>query len=211
MVDLIRTAFEYFGTKTGVLGELRQYRQLWMALLVVWGIAFCFFGVKSYRMVFSLVTFMAITLLICLLMRNVPNWGAVVTTFAIVGFVLAFMAFGWIYVGACVVAGLIAGMTAAMFGAGIAASVIIGALALTITWFFPLPGTIVATVWFGAVVLNESGVVSWLGTSASLAILCVCGLFFQGFLSGRTAEFERKYPEFIRKKVEEKKRRKRIA
>lgn len=211
MIDLVRITFEYFGTKTGILGELRQYRQLWMALLIVWGIAFCFFGVKSYRMVFSLVTFMMVTLLTCLLMRNVANWGAIVTTFAIIGFVLAFMAFEWIYAGACVVAGFIAGLTAVMFGAGIIVAAIIGVLVLIITCFFPLPGTIVSTAWFGAVVLNESGVVSWLGTSVSLAVLCVCGLLIQSFLSRRAEEFERKYPEFIRKRIEERKRRKGIV
>lgn len=211
MTELIKIIFEYFGTKTGVLGEVRQYEGLWMILLILCGIAFCFYGLKSYHIVFSLVTFMTVTLIICKLMGNIANWGEIVTAFSIIGFLMAFMAYGWTYVGACIMTGLIAGMTAVMFGADFMPAVIVGLLSLAVAYFFPLPAVIVSTVWFGSVILNESGVVSWLGSTASLILLCICGLMVQVLLGRKIEGFERKWPGFVTKLIEKRKRGKECA
>lgn len=211
MTELIKEMFEYFGTKTGILGDVRQYRELWMALLIVWGTAFCFLGVKSYRIVFSVMTFMAAALAICRLMGNIANWGEIVTAFSIIGFLMAFMAYGWTYVGACIMSGLIAGMTAVMFGADIRFALIAGILFLAAAYFFPFPAIIISTVWFGSAVLNESGVVPWLGSPVSFMLLCGLGLVFQCFLGRRTGGFERKYPKLVTRMIEKRKRGKRVA
>lgn len=108
MISLISNLFRYFAVETGILGEFQQYQKYGTVIIVSLAVMCCFLGIKTYRVIFSVLMFAGIALLCCFGMEDIAQWGTIVTTFAILGCALGFFAYQWKYLGTVVISGLMA-------------------------------------------------------------------------------------------------------
>ncbi len=107
MEQLVKALFMDFAFETGILGSIKEFANYGSIFLVVLTWLSLFFGIKIYRTVFSILSFIATTLAVCLIMENYATWGAIVTTFSVIGVVTAFIGYKMKIIGASILSSLI--------------------------------------------------------------------------------------------------------
>lgn len=183
LVGLLSEWFALFAAETGILGEVRQYQDLGKLLLGMLAVLLCFLGIRSYHLAVAVWMYMAVILVSSFLFRDRMNWGAVVTFFAVTGFILAFLAYQWNYTGAVLTTGLIAGVFAALAGFSlpwIILCILLGGMAAI---WFPGPGVCLSTSLFGGAVLAEFIPVSGDRVTGVYILIIAFGLGLQLFLA----------------------------
>lgn len=212
MVNFIAGAFGSFAAETGILGKLQGYESLGMILLAGVGILSCFFGMKCYRIAFSVMAFIVVTLVCVWLMRNRIQWGSVVTAFSILGCASAFIVYHWQRTGAAVISGLIAASIAGFFFASPVTMVILGIIFCTVAWLFPSIVTCLMTAIWGAWILADLMTMMRIPfQELGFVGLILAGLMVQFFTNCGEKNFKALYPVKLQRYLDHRKREKKHA
>ena len=170
ILDMVRLFFRQMGA------EIVLERYSWplsIALLVV-ALLCCFLGYKLYRVFCAFFTFVSVAIGIDMLLSPYVHKGVVVTAFAIVGMIAAFLAFQWQRPSSLVLAFL--------FGLGIAYRFIqnlwicaaVGVVAAMLAFWFPVHVTVALTSVYGGLMLGIG----------ALPLLYQAAVFWQQLLAG---------------------------
>lgn len=204
MIELMNRCFTWFTYQTGILGEIRKYQSYSVWLLLILGFAACFLGFRVYRVFFSLFVFGTIAVACCVFMRGRTNWGAVVTCFAVVGTVMAFLAYHWHRLGGCIVCGLIGmgiGWLLVPSFWGILAGGIIAAVFML---QFPVLAICFMTAVWGGGVLSELGIIP--GGTVLFVLASAAGFAAQMVLNRGQKLFPKVCPDKVRYWIEKRKK-----
>lgn len=179
MIELIDNIFIRFAWETGILPSIKEYSDYWILVLIFLSIMTCFFGFKSYRLFFSLITFGLVLMAISYLLKNRTDWGSIVTTFSVLGTILGFLAYRWKYLGLGFMGWLI---SIGLLSMKLSNPLIVMGLSIISTglvFLFPVLAMSLLTSIFGSVIIKE---IFYLGNSMTL-LLIILGLGFQIFTS----------------------------
>lgn len=193
MIEFVNRFFLSFAWETGILGEIRQYYDFKIVILTLLGVLACFLGFKIYRSLFSIFTFMVTAMGSICFMKNITDWGTIVTTFSVIGIGLAFFAFRWTYLGAVIINSLIVMGFLSMISnsiIGIVISCVLIAIAIVL---FPVISTIILTSAFGGTILGEIFNLNKL----TIMFLIVAGIIIQKLTNQNQKLFEKEYPDKI--------------
>ncbi len=200
MIELIDNIFIRFAWETGILPSIKEYSDYWILVLIFLSIMTCFFGFKSYRLFFSLITFGLVLMAISYLLKNRTDWGSIVTTFSVLGTILGFLAYRWKYLGLGFMGWLI---SIGLLSMKLSNPLIVMGLSIISTglvFLFPVLAMSLLTSIFGSVIIKE---IFYLGNSMTL-LLIILGLGFQIFTSKNQTLFEKRYAYKIDKLIKEK-------
>lgn len=132
------------------------------------------------------------------------------TAFAIIGGILAFIAYEWKYAGAFFLGAVIAGTFLFQMRCSLLIVILGGVLGGILVYNFPVIGVSFGTACFGGFMLSELITFSWLSGWPSAILFTVAGFAIQMLLSKKQTLFGKKYPASIQHYLEERKRRKQL-
>lgn len=200
MAELIRKGYSIFAYVTGISGDLRQYQEY--GIWVLWGIGIlsCFLGFKVYRFFFSVSIFAFVAIVSCLGLEGHADWGAIVTCFAVLGTIMAFLGYYWYRLGAVVICAMAGGAIFWLFVPSMFFVVIGIALAVIGVLFFPVVSVCLFTSISGGLVLAELGI-GW-----KAMILTVAGFLLQLRISRNQKLFKKACPDRITHWLEKRRR-----
>lgn len=153
MAKLLVELFELFAAETGILGEVRPYEALGIALLGVLAVLACFLGIRSFHLTTAAWMYMSVIFLSSLFFRERMTWGEVTVFFSVVGFVMAFLAYQWNLSGAVITTALIAAAFAALGGFSPLWIALCALLGGVLAFRYPGPALCGGTAVFGGVLL----------------------------------------------------------
>ena len=197
MIELVRELFFAFSLETGILGVVKENEDFLIVTFLAVAILLCLFGFKVYRAIFSLLTFMATTLLIVFIMRGRTDWGTITTTFAVLGSIFSFFAYREHKLGGYCISILCGATITWVYTQSLAISIIAGIFVGVTMSVFPVITLCFMTALWGAIVIQESSVFEYMGTMLSLFSLGI-GFILQMFISRNQTLFEESY---LQKKV----------
>jgi hypothetical protein len=191
MTDVLIQIFSYFAYLTGIEGSIWKYRSYGDDAILLIAVVLLFFGFMAFRIISSTMVFGMITIVICRLFEAYISWGSVVTAFAVIGVITAFLLYlapyfeGGVF---CIVLGGIAGWNISESIPGM----LIGAfLGMIMFCLIPVSGICAISAVTGAVLLSES---EKFPIPLMVVIFCIC-FFFQLFISRRQKIFSKRCPE----------------
>lgn len=138
MAGIINNGFMFFAYETGIMGEIQRYQYLGLRILLVLGLLACFFGFRAYRGFCSAILFMVVAVVTSILLRGRTDWGSITTCFTVIGVTLAFFAWFWFRLDACVFCALIAACAGWSISQSIWAVILPAAAAFILTLNFPV-------------------------------------------------------------------------
>lgn len=212
MTAIMNMWFEIFASYTGILGEIRQYQNFGIWILLLLGCTICFLGFKIYRGLFSIIIFMLIALGSSMMLEGRMDWGSVVTLFAVGGIALAVLGYGWKRLGGFIVCAVSGALMAGTFSTswwvmGLAA-LILGVLVLV----FPVITICFTTAVYGSwlfldvlylMIGKDTGYGIW------VVLLAAAGCLLQLYMNRKQKLFSKVCPDRLRYALE--KRRQRTA
>lgn len=195
MVDIVVKLFQDFAYETGILGEIRQYEKLGMWCLLFLSVIALVWGFKAYRAFFSVLVFMGFTVAICLILTDKTDWGTIVTTFAVLGTVIALLSYNWGYLGGISISVLITCGVTFMLSGSIVVMILVGILFVVLVVQLPVVMICLTLALWGSLMLTEL-------TKLPDGILFVSGLTLFGFLfqmlvNKKQTLFKKPYPTYI--------------
>lgn len=194
MLEYVNSIFVRFAWETGILGSIKEYQEYWIPTLILLGIISCFFGFKTYRFFFPLISFMFIAILSIYFMNEITDWGTVVTTFAVIGSIVAFLSYSWIYLGATVINVLVGLGLMSIISQSLGFAILVFFITTFLTISFPVIVTSILTSSFGGVLLGE---IFNINTSIVIIIILL-GILFQLVTNKNQEVFEKEYPDKIK-------------
>ncbi len=209
MKELISNLFLRFAFETGILDTVNENIVFLGYTLAIIAILTCFFGFYVYRAEFSILVFIGITLLCCFLMKDKTDWGAITTTFAVIGTAMAFFTYRWHRSGSFIVMGLMAGtITWAYLGENLILSIVIGVLVGVILLGFPVITIAVTTALWGSLLMCEFRTyITAIELPAWIFVLCfIIGVALQMWLTRHQKLFNKIYPSRVTYWMEQRRR-----
>lgn len=91
-----------FGRDMGIEAKMLEIFGIIMAAMLLLALASCFFGFKVFRVWCAILAFMLTAIAVNQLLKNVVGMRAIIVTFAIIGLVVAVLAYHWFKAGAFV-------------------------------------------------------------------------------------------------------------
>lgn len=91
-----------FGRDMGVEAKMQGFIGIIAAAMLLFALASCFFGFKVFRVWCSILAFMLTAIAIHQLLKNVVGMRVIIVTFAIIGLLVAVLAYHWFRAGAFV-------------------------------------------------------------------------------------------------------------
>lgn len=119
-------------------------------LLLGLGLIACFFGIKLYRLFFSIVVYLGILFLSIFILQGHVLWSSVVLIFSIVGLSLAIFAINWMRSGAVTIVFIFMSMIIYRFGMPVLPSLLIGLIFAVISFYLSMEVVILVTAFWGA-------------------------------------------------------------
>lgn len=155
MKDLIKELFFLFSMETGILGIVKENQEFLGSILLIIGTFACFLGFRIYRLIFSILTFMAIAISSIFFMRNFTDWGTITTTFSVLGTVGAFFSYRWHKLGGIIISVLISAAIGWIYTYSILVSILVGILVMILMLFFPVITIYFMTSLWGTLIIKE--------------------------------------------------------
>ena len=200
MKELMKELFFRFSLETGILGTVKENERLLEIILICIATLACILGFKIYRILFSMLMFVVVTLLICFLMKERTDWGTVATMFAVLGTVCAFFAYRWHKVGGFIICALIAAAMGWIHTGSIWITFIAGLLAGIAMLVFPVIMISLMTSAWGSIILFEARVEIPFMENLSIIIFfifAVAGFLLQMLINKKQTLFPKKYPKKV--------------
>lgn len=210
MTAIINMWFEIFASYTGILGEIRQYQDSGIWILLLLGCTICLFGFKIYRGLFSVIVFMLIALGSSMLLGGRMDWGSVVTLFAVGGIALAVLGYGWKRLGGVIVCAVSGALMANTFSTSLwvmgLAALILGGLVLVFPVITICFTTAVYGSWLFLDVLylmlgKDTGYGIW------VVLLAAAGCLLQLYMNRKQKLFSKVCPDRLRYALEKRRQR----
>ncbi|MCC7571414.1 TMEM198/TM7SF3 family protein [Candidatus Micrarchaeota archaeon] len=181
-----------FGQEVGMEGIFTQTIELLhiniqsigilSAVIMVIALLSCFFGFKLFRLCSAVMAFFLTAIGICEMLRPTAHMGVIVTTFAIVGLVVAFLAYQWYKISVFFVCAILGFSLAALFTGNIWICVAAAILFGTISVPFAFIAVTLSTAVWGAVTLGFLGL-PYLGINLTVyKVLATVGFAAAGLL-----------------------------
>jgi hypothetical protein len=159
--------------------------------LIVLAVALCFFGFKLYRLLFSMIIFLAVMHLSCTLLNEVASWKEIVTCFSVCGVVTAAIAYHWNKLGGMVVATLIAAGMLWSCNESIKMLIYAVVLAALFVHIFPVLSISFFTTFGGAWMLKELDKFPW--DRNTFVIFVIVVVLFQMLMNRKQSIFTKTY------------------
>ena len=209
--------------ESGLLWMVQEHQDQILTGVALLALVCCLFGFYCYRAVVSGLAFLGVTLgsFLCI----DPMWGtqAAVTSSAVLGVIIGFLAFRWYRLGGVVLCALIAGSWVWQATGGSGMALVLAALAALlaglITFFFPLWGICGFTAVWGAVAFAQEGWRVWSLLPSPEQPLCillaivlaVVGLALQMLLFRRQKLFARIMPQKLEYRLQKRREKRGVA
>lgn len=179
MEQLVKALFMDFAFETGILGSIKEFANYGSIFLVVLTWLSLFFGIKIYRTVFSILSFIATTLAVCLIMENYATWGAIVTTFSVIGVVTAFIGYKMKIIGASILSSLILVLAISLFYSNIMVLWIIFIVSCFVSFLYPaISISFTSALWSSLMILD----MNIMNGAIFVVILGIVGFVFQLYI-----------------------------
>lgn len=179
MEQLVKALFMDFAFETGILGSIKEFANYGSIFLVVLTWLSLFFGIKIYRTVFSILSFIATTLAVCLIMENYATWGAIVTTFSVIGVVTAFIGYKMKIIGASILSSLILVLAISLFYSNIMVLWIIFIVSCFAAFLYPaIFISFTSALWSSLMILD----MNIMNGAIFVVILGIVGFVFQLYI-----------------------------
>ena len=204
MAGIIIELFQRFAFETGISGEIRQYGQIGMMALIMLGAFALVLGFKIYRIYFSLLLFICVTILSSILLSGKANWGEITTFFSVFGTIVALLAYQCYKVGGCVVCGLLSGIFGWIISDSIGIALLFCALVVIATLKFPVITICLVTSLFGSLIICELLLTN--ENPYVISAIWVSGFAVQMLINRRQKIFAKIYPDKVTHWLEQKKR-----
>ncbi len=200
VIELVKELFFLFALETGILGVVKENEDFLAIILLIIGVLACFFGFKIYRAIFSVLVFMAVTLISIFLMAGKTDWGTITTTFAVLGTVLAFFAYRWHWLGGFIICALVAIATGWIHTYSLWFSLMLGILVIASMAYVPVIMICLMTSLWGAIIIYEF-LINYLiidNGGFIVSIIIMIGFILQMLSNKEQSLFEKIYqPRFI--------------
>ena len=206
MRALTNELFLRFSLETGILDAVNENIEFLSVILLILAVLTCFFGFNIYRAEFSVLVFIAVTLVCCFVMRERTDWGTVTTAFAVLGTAFAFFAFRWHRLGGFVVAGLIAAAAVWTLSRTLWITVAAGLLAGVLVLMLPVIVICLMTSLWGTMVLyGYRSDLSFLNGNGYVPffIIVAAGFLVQMLVNRRQKLFAKAYPRRLEHWIQE--------
>ena len=179
MEQLVKALFMDFAFETGILGSIKEFANYGSIFLVVLTWLSLFFGIKIYRTVFSILSFIATTLAVCLIMENYATWGAIVTTFSVIGVVTAFIGYKMKIIGASILSSLILVLAISLVYSNILVLWIIFIVSCLVSFLYPaISISFTSALWSSLMILD----MNIMNGAIFVVILGIVGFAFQLYI-----------------------------
>ena len=179
MEQLVKALFMDFAFETGILGSIKEFANYGSIFLVVLTWLSLFFGIKIYRTVFSILSFIATTLAVCLIMENYATWGAIVTTFSVIGVVTAFIGYKMKIIGASILSSLILVLAISLVYSNILVLWIIFIVSCLVSFLYPaISISFTSALWSSLMILD----MNIMNGAIFVVILGIVGFVFQLYI-----------------------------
>ena len=179
MEQLVKALFMDFAFETGILGSIKEFANYGSIFLVVLTWLSLFFGIKIYRTVFSILSFIATTLAVCLIMENYATWGAIVTTFSVIGVVTAFIGYKMKIIGASILSSVILVLAISLFYSNIMVLWIIFIVSCLVSFLYPaISISFTSALWSSLMILD----MNIMNGAIFVVILGIVGFVFQLYI-----------------------------
>lgn len=195
MNELMNEYFMWFAYQTGILGEIRRFEPFGAGCLLVLGVINCFLGFKTYRMFFSVFLFSLIAAVCSICFRSRMDWGAVVTCFAVLGTVLAFLSYQWYRLGGCIIGGVIGMGIGWLLFPTVWSAAAGGALGMVFAFYFPVIAVCLLTALWGGGMLSGLAVVP--GGNYAFPLFAAAGFALQMVMNRSQTLFSRVCPDRV--------------
>lgn len=209
MRALIMELFLRFSLETGILDTVNENIEFLSGVLLLVAVLTCFFGFNIYRVEFSVLVFVAVTLVCCFIMGNRTDWGTVTTVFAVLGTAFAFFAFRWHRLGGFFVCGLIAAAVAWIMTQSIWVTIVAGVLAGILLLLFPVIMLCLMTSLCGTLIIYgfKSDITFLHGMGNQVfVIIMAAGFALQMLINRKQKLFEKKYPKRLEHWMQERRK-----
>ena len=179
MEQLVKALFMDFAFETGILGSIKEFANYGSIFLVVLTWLSLFFGIKIYRTVFSILSFIATTLAVCLIMENYATWGAIVTTFSVIGVVTACIGYKMKIIGASILSSLILVLAISLVYSNILVLWIIFIVSCLVSFLYPaISISFTSALWSSLMILD----MNIMNGAIFVVILGIVGFAFQLYI-----------------------------
>ena len=179
MEQLVKALFMDFAFETGILGSIKEFANYGSIFLVVLTWLSLFFGIKIYRTVFSILSFIATTLAVCLIMENYATWGAIVTTFSVIGVVTAFIGYKMKIIGASILSSVILVLAISLVYSNILVLWIIFIISCFVSFLYPSVSiSFTSALWSSLMILD----MNIMNGAIFVVILGIVGFVFQLYI-----------------------------
>lgn len=177
-----------FGQEVGMKDAFAQSIEAAAGAILVIALLSCFFGFKLVRLVSAVMAFFLTAIAICEMLRPTAHMGVIVTTFAVVGLIAAFLVYQWYKSSVFLFSSMMGYSIAAVFTTNIwicfGAAVVLGVVSLP----FPPVVVMLSTAIWGGITLGFGGL-SYIGLylptykNFIAAGLAAAGFFTQYFMN----------------------------
>ena len=177
-----------FGEAVGMKDSFAQSIEIMAGAILVIALLCCFVGFRFVRLCSAVMAFFLTAIAICEMLRPTAHMGVIATTFAVVGLLVAFLAYQWYKFSVFFFSALLGYSIAAVFTTNtwmcFGAAIVLGALSIP---FHPIVLILSTAVW-GGITLGFNGL-SYIGIHlqtyqilASVGFATV-GMFVQYFMN----------------------------
>ncbi|MGI5849887.1 MAG: hypothetical protein ACOX8Q_07465 [Christensenellales bacterium] len=197
MTNVFFNIITKFGKEVGIEDTITQAADILFGAVIILAIQSCFFGLKLFRIISGIMAFFLTAIGICALLQPTADMGVIVTTFSLIGLIVAFLAYHWYKLSVFIISALIGYSLTSLFTANIliclGTGIVLGAVSVV---FSSTLVTLSTAVW-GAVTLGFEGLVL-LGVNniafqvIASAILTAAGIMVQHMMSNQPILFKRK-------------------
>lgn len=200
MRELVKELFFLFSMETGILGMVKENQEFLAINLLTLGTIALFFGFRIYRVVSSVLVFMAVTIVSIVVMKDITDWGSIVTTFAVLSPVIAFFSYRWYKLDGLIICSLIGMGIGWIYTGSIIVSIVIGVLLAFSMFYFPVITLSFMTSLWGVLIVKDFqlniSLIDDGGTIVSFALV-ITGFAVQMLMNKNQKIFDKPYPHRV--------------
>lgn len=202
MSSICSNLFIDFCKTTGIDKRISGQQPPGQVWLICFCILVCVWGFHLYRVFSSILFFMGITEVLCFCMKGEP-WGTVAVYIAVLGTVIAVLAYRWNRLGGFVVCAALGACMGWVCCPSIVVALLCGIAAGIAQWYFPVITICLITSLWGAcflwdIVWKEKNIFCGL----LLAGTAVISFLWQLFINRKQTLFRKPYPDWLRYRLE---------
>lgn len=197
MKELLNLFWELFINSTRLTEEVAPYLDWGNICVIVICVLACIFGFFVYRAYFSALVFMGISIVLCSALSAMP-WGQVAAWCAVLGVVMALLAYRWHHIGGFCICILVGACIGWNIYPSVVLSVGIGLLFGLLELYFPVIAIIASTSLWGSWMLVEGFQLQIVWKIVMIGLVTVVCFILQMMMSRKQKLFTMPIPQKMR-------------